>query len=309
MKELKNGVKIIGVDHGYGNIKTANTVTPTGIHVYDTEPIFQGNILEYNGKYYRFGEGHKEFIADKSTDEDFYVFTLMAIARELQRVNSYSADVHIATGLPLTWVRAQRDSFKAYLTRNKKVSIKFNDKDFHINVVGCSVYPQGYPAIVERIGEFKGMNILADIGNGTMNIMYVNNKKPIESKCWTEKLGVNQCVIRIKNIIMDMYGVKIDESIVEQYLRFGKVDVSERYIKILHSAVTEYVKDIFAALQKYEYNSDLIRLYIIGGGGCIVRNFGRYDKDRVTIIDDICATAKGYEYLAYMKLRKEVAHE
>ena len=30
MKEL-NGIKIIAIDHGYGNIKTANTVTPTGI--------------------------------------------------------------------------------------------------------------------------------------------------------------------------------------------------------------------------------------------------------------------------------------
>ena len=30
MRELRN-TKIIAVDHGYGNMKTANTVTPTGI--------------------------------------------------------------------------------------------------------------------------------------------------------------------------------------------------------------------------------------------------------------------------------------
>ena len=52
MKELKS-IKIIAVDYGYGNIKTANTVTPTGITAYDTEPIFSGNILEDNGTYYR----------------------------------------------------------------------------------------------------------------------------------------------------------------------------------------------------------------------------------------------------------------
>ena len=61
MRELRN-TKIIAVDHGYGNIKTANTVTPTGIKAYETEPIFTGNILEYNGIYYRIGEGHKKFI-------------------------------------------------------------------------------------------------------------------------------------------------------------------------------------------------------------------------------------------------------
>ena len=64
MKEL-NSIKIIAIDHGYGNIKTANTVTRTGITVYDTEPVFTGNILEYNGRYYRIGDGHKEFVPDK----------------------------------------------------------------------------------------------------------------------------------------------------------------------------------------------------------------------------------------------------
>lgn len=42
MREFENGLKVIGTDLGYGNIKTANNVTPTGISVYDTEPIFQG---------------------------------------------------------------------------------------------------------------------------------------------------------------------------------------------------------------------------------------------------------------------------
>ena len=44
MKELKS-IKIIAVDHGYGNIKSAYTVSPTGITAFDTEPIFSGNIL------------------------------------------------------------------------------------------------------------------------------------------------------------------------------------------------------------------------------------------------------------------------
>lgn len=52
MREINN-TKIIAVDHGYGNIKTANTLTPTGITAYESEPIFTGNILEYNGIYYR----------------------------------------------------------------------------------------------------------------------------------------------------------------------------------------------------------------------------------------------------------------
>ena len=65
-----------------------------------------------------------------------------------------------------------------------------------------------------------------------------------------------------------------------------------------------YVAELFATLRKYEYNPDLMHLYVVGGGGCLIRNFGAYDKSRVTILDDICATAKGYESLAYMSLKR-----
>ena len=303
MRELRN-TKIIAVDHGYGNMKTANTVTPTGIKAYETEPIFTGNILEYNGIYYRIGEGHKEFIPDKAMDEEYYLLTLMAIARELNVFSIREADVHLAAGLPLTWIRNQREAFRSYLLQNPEVHYRFNGKEYHLRFAGCSLYPQGYPAIVNQLGDFKGTNLLADIGNGTMNILYINNKKAQESRCWTEKLGVNQCMIAAKNAVLDKFGVKIEESTVEQILRFGTADISAPYLDCISSIARQYVAELFSTLRKYEYNPDLMRLYVVGGGGCLIRNFGTYDKSRVTIIDDICATAKGYESLAYMSLKR-----
>ena len=112
MTEINN-TKIIAVDHGYGNIKTAHTVTPAGITEYDSEPAFKGNILEYDGKWYKIGETHKEFVADKSSDDEYYLLTLMAIARELNQEKITDADVYIACGLPLKWVRTQRENFKS----------------------------------------------------------------------------------------------------------------------------------------------------------------------------------------------------
>ena len=303
MREFRN-VKIIAVDHGYGNIKTANTVTPTGITAYETEPIFTGNILDYNGTYYRIGEGHKEFIPDKAIDEDYYLLTLMAVARELNIFSIQEADVHLAAGLPLTWIRHQREEFRSYLLQNLEVSYRFNNKDYHIRFFGCSLYPQGYPAIVNRLGDLKGTNLLADIGNGTMNILYINNKKAQESRCWTEKFGVNQCLIAAKNAILDRFGVKIEEATVEQVLRFKAADISAPYLNCITAVARQYVANIFSTLRKYEYNPDLMRLYVVGGGGCMIRNFGMYDESRVTILDDICATAKGYEHLALMSLKR-----
>ena len=42
----------------------------------------------------------------------------------------------------------------------------------------------------------------------------------------------------------------------------------------------------------------------MGGGACLIRNFGTWDSGHVTFIDDIKATAKGYYQLAAKALRK-----
>ena len=67
---------IIGVDMGYGNMKTASCHFPTGIEKYDSKPGFAGDFLELDGNYYKIGEGHKFFIADKTLDNEYYILTL-----------------------------------------------------------------------------------------------------------------------------------------------------------------------------------------------------------------------------------------
>lgn len=106
------GVKIIGIDNGYGNIKTANCCFPAGLTAHDVEPVFKDELLVYGGRYYLIGTGHKEFAADKTWDDDHYVLTLAAIARELNVHGLTAARVRLAVGLPLTWVSQQREDFK-----------------------------------------------------------------------------------------------------------------------------------------------------------------------------------------------------
>ena len=74
---------IIGIDNGYGNIKTANCCFPASVAAYSFEPVFKDNMLVYGDRFYLIGEGHKEFLADKTADNDYYVLTLAAIAREM----------------------------------------------------------------------------------------------------------------------------------------------------------------------------------------------------------------------------------
>lgn len=304
MKRYKNFL-IVGIDHGYGNIKTANTVTPTGITRLDAAPIFARNALYYDGSYYLIGEGHKEYLAEKWEDNDNYLFTLMGIARELNRESITSADVWLAVGLPLTWVNRQREDFRKYMLQRESVEFRYEDKLYSVRIVGCSVFPQGYAAVVPYLKDMTGLNMLADIGNGTVNIMKINNRKPITTQSYTEKMGVNQCVRSASNAMMDKLGVTVDETIIQTLIRYGKADIDSEYADVLRQAISEYADSIFALLRKYEYNPKLMRLYITGGGGRLIEHFGTYEHDRVTIIGDICASAKGYEDFAVAQLRKE----
>lgn len=303
MKQYGNTM-VVGIDHGYGNIKTANTVTPTGLVAYTTPPAFDSNVLHVDGMYYRIGEGHKAFVSDKTADNDFYLLTLAAIAKELEIAGISMANVHVAAGLPLTWVKTQRETFRRYMLQNESVQFEYNGTSYKVNITGCSVFPQGYTAVTDRLSEMNGMNMVADIGNGTMNIMQIVNRKPVESKCHTEKIGAEQCMIACRNAVMDEYGVKVDDSIITEIMMNGNAPISEKYLDCIVKKISEYFTEIMDALHRYEYDSGLMKLYVVGGGSCIFKNFGRYDKSRVIVIDDICATAKGYESLAHAILSK-----
>lgn len=237
-------------------------------------------------------------------DEDYYILTLAAIGRELNIRKLLSARVHLAVGLPLTWVSEQKDEFRAYLLKNETADFNFRGKDYHVEFAGADVFPQGFSAVADRLWDFKGVNMLCDIGNGTMNVMYINNGKPVPSKCFTEKYGTHQCMLAIRESLMQRFGTAVDDTVIENVLRFGTADIGEKYLSVIRSTATEYVSGIMRRLREHEYNPELMRLYVMGGGSCLVRNFGEYDKDRATINDDICATAKGYEALAAHSLRK-----
>lgn len=141
MKTINN-IKIIGVDAGYGNMKTANFCFHTGLTAYDTEPLFTKNMLVYEGRYYLIGEGHKTYTAEKTLDEDYYILTLAAIAMELNREHLTEADVYLSAGLPLSWVLEQKDDYLAYLLKNQEVEFSFKGVRYKIRIVGADILPQ-----------------------------------------------------------------------------------------------------------------------------------------------------------------------
>lgn len=90
MKQLKN-MQIIGIDHGYGNLKTASGIFPASVLTLSHEPAYAQDLLIYDGKYHVIGSGHREFTPDKFSNPDHYILTLAGIGQSSQRASRCAA--------------------------------------------------------------------------------------------------------------------------------------------------------------------------------------------------------------------------
>ena len=174
-----------------------------------------------------------------------------------------------------------------------------------MHVRGVEVFPQGFAAIV-NLGAMPGMNMLADIGNGTMNVMQIIDNKPLEKSLVTDKFGVGICMKEIQKELSKENGEDIPEMLIEPLLWNGIQGRTDAAAEKVEHIAKQYAENIRKRLVDYGYKEGLVHLYVIGGGGCLLRNYTELaGKAEVTFITDICANAKGYEYLAAQKQRRQ----
>ncbi len=304
MKEM-NGIRIIGIDHGYGNMKTANCCFPTGVLESEEMPAFKQDLLILDSRFYYVGVGHKEYSPEKILDEDYYILTLAAIAQELSREHLTSASVYLAAGLPLSWLSKQRSAFREYLLRREAVDFTFRNKDYHIRIVGAEIFPQGFAAIAEKMGRFKGDTLLCDIGNGTMNLLRLHDARIDPRQMYTEMLGVHQCVLAMREDMLREHNARLDETTIHSFLQNGTVGIDPEIEATMKAAAKAYTEKLFRTLRERGYDPRLMKLYVVGGGGCLLKHFAPAATGQIFINEDICATAKGYEFMAQIQLRRE----
>ena len=52
---MNNKLEVIGIDHGWSMMKTISQVFVTGVKEITTTPALFGDVLEYEGKFYKVG--------------------------------------------------------------------------------------------------------------------------------------------------------------------------------------------------------------------------------------------------------------
>ena len=182
----------IGLDHGYGNIKTAHRVFQTGIECYDEEPIVSTNYVKYRDKYYVIGESHLVYQGNKTESDDFYILTLAGLAEEMKYRGLHEADVVLAVGLPLAWVKTQAaewrnwekiiDAFGRAVSRNKLLE-KYEKK-----IVALEKKVSDVSGLLDKMKQF--------ISNRGLGEAFAEFVKSLEPKTMKERLTEKQKVVK-----------------------------------------------------------------------------------------------------------------
>lgn len=297
--------EIIGIDHGNACIKTTNYSFPNGITRYDFEPYTSRDVLVYDGRYYVCGNGRLPLLKDKTETNDFYLLTLVAVAKEIAlRTNGTSADVIIAAGLPLTGFGLHKEKFRAYLLRDngEPVDFYFEDVYYEVAIKDVMLFPQGYTAILSHMDviENEPSVILCDIGGWTVDVMRLDNAIPNAESCRSLELGMIRCFDEVSEQVRRNTGKSLTAAQIETILKGENCSVGEQAKQMVMDYGRRYVKKLLSAISECGFDAGAMPVVFIGGGaGLMERHVTPQDGlCRLIAIDDVCANASGYERAA-----------
>lgn len=275
----------IGIDHGYYAIKTRHFSFPAGIAVYSHEPYTLQNTLEYGGKFYVCGTGRQPILRNKTENDNYYLLTLAAIAREIkQRGENTECSVTLAAGLPLAGFGREKKFFREYLLRSSQpVCFKFEGVPYKITIEDVKLFPQGYSAIAihPELIQNEPSVLLMDIGGWTVDLMRLDNGVPNASTCRSLELGMIRCIDETKEQVHRDVGVSVTDAQVERVLAGKPCSMDEMARSIIRRQGRLYTERFLSAVMESGFDLKAIPVVMLGGGAPVV-------KGNMSLQDGLC---------------------
>ncbi len=291
----------IGIDHGYYAIKPQNFSFPAGITAYSHEPYTLQNTLEYEGRFYVCGTGRQPILRDKTGNDNYFLLTLAAIAKEIKhRGEKTESSVVIGAGLPLTTYGREKKPFRNYLLRSSQpVCFRFEGEAYKVTIRDVLLFPQGYSAIVnhtEFVREEPSV-LLMDVGGWTVDIMRLDNARPNADTCRSLELGMIRCIDETREQVRRDTGLSVTDVQVERVLAGQTCSIGEEASVIIQQQGRIYTERLLSAAMEAGFDLKALPVILMGGGAAVVtRNVREQDRlCRVLALTDAHANAEGYE--------------
>ena len=308
MYRLDDGRYIIGFDDGYQLGKTANYVFDNGVHMIGSmEPTLPEKSLFYDGEYFKVGEGRAAITEDKVSDDDARLRTMAAIAMVLKGIGIHKAEVVLAVGLPFSNYGRDKPKLIDYYSRQNRLEFTYEGEECSVVIDKVIVCPQCYSAIASRLGNMKGDYLVVDIGSKTTDVVYVQNGLPIESKSITIEKAMVKWIKEIQREMKVQTGKDIPEHEVMKIVLKEESNLPSAYAELIRGMLREKMHSLELELAERGYSMEYINLIYVGGGALLARDYAGKYRSHTAYDCDLCANAKGYEFLARQIEGKKVS--
>lgn len=301
-------MKIVSVDTGNRLIKTPHFSFNAGIVRHGKRPpAIKTDMLYFGGEYFTITEQRTPYLRDKTVDDTYYLLTLIAIGKELQRLYpnkmlKVDEKVYLAVGLPPSHLPVYKDSFAQYfLSKGDKIDFQYNDQRFSIEISRVVVYPQGFSAAADILEQVKmyPMSYVVDIGGYTTDVVLLSNGKPDMSFCHSFNFGVIHMDNDIKRVVSAQHDVELEDAHVEATL-MGNGTLPPAIQRTVREEARRYADNLIRNLKEKNINPAINMLIFIGGGAELFKDVlsescpNTIFKDK----DGVRANAIGYAKLA-----------
>lgn len=295
---------LIAVDHGNKQIKTVNCRPFTsGLRESTTQPL-GGMVIQYGGRYYSLMDERIPYRRDKSEDERFFILTLFAIAREIEKSGEYAPNavmqVQLAVGLPPAHYGAQYERFERYFAGRGTVSFLFNEKPFSILITDVLCFPQAYAAACTMLQQLcdEPRAVVVDIGGFTADYLQIRFGEAQLSACDSLENGVIHLYNQIRSKVNAEFDLRLEESDIDAILnRRGGYDPV--LADVVERQAAGFAGDLFGTLRERGVDLRTGLAIFTGGGAILLRRYleSTGKVGRSLFVTDINANAKGFEQL------------
>lgn len=295
---------VIGIDHGFSLMKTRNHIFSNGVTKCNGRPPIAENCLYFENNYYVIGGNRKTVVEDKTADEDFFILTLAAIAKELKsRGEKNESNIVLGVGVPFKRFGMEQGKLISYLHRKGEIYFAYEDVDYLISIQNVFCFPQCFAAIADRLGNMTGRYVIADIGSWTKDVICIEDRKVMVDECVTIPNSIITLFRDINDAVMEATGKRIPERTIQDFIMGKKVVFPYEVDKIIVGSLINFAKDIEGMLEESGFDLDYSNIIYVGGGARIMRDYGSA-RNNVAYLEDIRLNAKGYEMLANHQMNK-----
>ena len=292
---------VVGIDHGFSMMKTPHATFENGVEKLGGEATLTNNTLIYQGSYYKVGEGRLPLMQTKTENENYFLLTLAAIAKEMDIYQQYKADVILAVGLPFSRFGKEKDDFYRYLLREDSIQYNYSGKNYEIQIIDVYVFPQCYAAIADKLREYGRENLIVDIGSKTIDVIHTRNYVPVESESTSIPAALIQCMEGIKSNVYQNCNRRVSEDMIQQMILEKDVNIPTDCKVIIREGLADFAKGMEAKLAELGFDLEMFTVIYAGGGATLMKNYGTLKSANIHYLEDIRENAKGYEFLAKQK--------